>query len=1128
MTRFALRLSLRLSLIPLFLCAIFLAGLSPAHSDSTPATDHTAPVINVAYRSHTALHKVIVYAHEGELRDSIMAAGGTLLEEYGAFALFAAPQEAADYLSAQDHTSSVRDDMNVLLLRAGAFDTTQNLAPQLRIAESSEPAEQQLYLIQMVGPVKKEWVEAVRRAAEIIAYVPNNAYLIRATATGFAELKDLAAAPKSFIQWSGDYKPAYKIAPEIALDADQEVVTTVQLINSKHLEEQLAKLAAINSVAILDTPASAAGYTNLRIKVDARSLAEIAKLSDVVWIEPFATPVLLDERQGLIVSGNLLNSQLQGPGYLAWLRVKGLASTPDFLVDIADSGIDKGLLDPAVIHKDFLNQAGVNRVIYARLFSFSGIDGTAQDTTGHGTLNASIVGGYNTGTSFPSVDGNGYAFGLGVHPFVKLGISKIFNPEFTNPDYVAMTDQMYRDGTRISSNSWGAYSNAYTADCQTYDSLVRDARRSETGNQEMTIVFAAGNQGPTGALTTPGSAKNVITVGASENLRPGLDGCRIPTEGADDATSMIDFSSGGFTTDGRIKPDISAPGTHIQGAKSQDRGFTGSGICGPYDYPSGQSLYSWSSGTSHAAPAVAGGAALVRQYFQQSTGTAPSPAMVKAFLTNSTSYMTGFMANDNLPGEHQGFGLMNLGRAFDDAQRILIDQTQTIANTGQTIAVRGRVSNSAKPVRVTLCWTDAPGTPAANPVVNDLDLQVIINGTTYLGNHFTGSASTAGGTPDRLNNVEAVWLPAGLSGDFEVRVIGANIAGDGIPNNSDTTDQDFALVVYNAQIPGGGSGGGGGGGGGGAVDAAPTVNLKSPVGGEVLTVGNLVRISWEAADDKAIQSQRVEFSSDNGSTYNLIAQLDGSARFFDWHIPSLPTANGRIRVSVYDGVNLPSLSVSPASFQIVNGPLDTTPPTLAILSPAGDSEIGGGTTTTIRWRETDNVGVIKRVIEYSGDNGNTFQEMTTIVAPSSGELQSFIWQVPVALSTLVGRIRITIYDGAGNATTLISTGKFTVWPLPIITDANFVTGTDGKGTLEIFGRNFRLGDTELYSNGVLLNKIRYIEKCDEEGRCKKISSIDKKLTKRLPEGQFVNLQIKIASTGQASPTFEFKRKKVKP
>jgi subtilisin family serine protease len=1113
------RFIVNLSLITVFIFAILLAGQFPAHTDSSKSNDPRPPVIDVSYRSRATMHKVIVYAHEQQLRNSILVSGGTLVEDYGAFAMYRAPQEAADHLTAEDTASSVRDDMNLILLRAGAFDSTEGEPQQLRVESKVEPAEEQLYVVQMVGPVKSEWLETLRHSAEIVSYIPNNAYLVRATTTGIAAIKEMADSQQSFVQWSGDYKPAYKIAPEIALHSEKTIFATVQFAKGTHTEEQMQKLAAIPSVAVFDKPASAEGYTNLRIQVAPQQIADIARLSDVVWIEPFNTPVLLDERQNMILAGSLVNSQLSGPGYLAWLRVKGLATTPDFLVDIADSGVDQGKLDPAVIHKDFLNQAGLNRIIYSRLIAGDGIEGTSQDTTGHGTLNSSIVGGYNTGATFPAMDGNGYSYGLGVHPFIKLGSSKIFNPDFTNPNYVTLTDAMYRDGARISSNSWGAYSNAYTVDCQTYDSLVRDARRTESGNQELTIVFASGNAGPTGELASPGSAKNIITVGASENLRPGLDGCSIPTEGADDANSLIGFSSGGPTQDGRTKPDICAPGTHIQGAKSQDRGYTGSGVCGPVNYPSGQTLYTWSSGTSHAAPAVSGGAALVRQYIQQSTGRAPSPAMVKGYLTNSTTYMTGFMANDSLPGVHQGFGLMNLGRAFDDAQRILIDQSQTLAATGETFIARGRITNTGKPLRITLCWTDAPGIPSANPVVNDLDLQVTINGQTYVGNHFSGSTSTPGGTPDRLNNVESIWIPEGVSGEYEIRVVAANITGDGVPGNSDTTDQDFALVAYNSQLIGST-------GGGTPIDIAPIVVLKYPVGSEKLQVGNLVRISWEASDDKAIISQRVEFSSNNGTSYDLIASLDGNARNFDWHIPSLPTTGGRIRVTAFDGVNLPSTATSPASFQIEVGVADTAAPALAIVSPTGTTEIGGGTKIGIKWRETDNVGVIRRLIEYSGDNGGTFQEMVQIIAPSSGEQQEYVWEVPVALSTDGGgRIRITIYDGAGNATSKVSTGRFTVWPLPIVTDVEYVTTAEGKASVDIFGRNIRKGNTEVYADGILLNKIKFTEKCDDDGRCKKISSLDKKIKNRFPEGQFVNIQLKIASTGQASPTFEFKRKK---
>src|SRR5262249_3070903 len=97
---------------------------------------------------------------------------------------------------------------------------------------------------------------------------------------------------------------------------------------------------------------------------------------------------------------------------------------------------------------------------------------------------------------------------------------------------------------------------------------------------------------------------------------------------------------------------------------------------------------------------------------------------------------------------------------------------------------------------------DAPGPTTGAPYVNNLDLEVTINGTTYKGNVFSGANSVSGGTADAKNNVESVFLPAGVSGNFTVTVKATNIAGDGVPGNADTTDQDFALVVYNATTGG--------------------------------------------------------------------------------------------------------------------------------------------------------------------------------------------------------------------------------------------------------------------------------------------------------------------------------------
>src|SRR5207302_1313139 len=112
---------------------------------------------------------------------------------------------------------------------------------------------------------------------------------------------------------------------------------------------------------------------------------------------------------------------------------------------------------------------------------------------------------------------SGFHYGLGVCPFVGVGSSVIFDPDtFTSPNYNTLMSAAYTSKARISNNSWGANTaGAYDSDAQNYDALVRDAQTGVGGNQEMVIVFASGNAGAgAGTVGSPGTAKNVITVGA--------------------------------------------------------------------------------------------------------------------------------------------------------------------------------------------------------------------------------------------------------------------------------------------------------------------------------------------------------------------------------------------------------------------------------------------------------------------------------------------------------------------------------------------------------------------------------------------------------------------------------------
>ncbi len=712
-----------------------------------------------------------------------------------------------------------------ILLNAGVIDTASPEALARRLA--APPAEgKALRLVQYPGPIQPRWYAALEgTGVRIVTYIPENAYLVWGTGTQLAAVQKL-----SDIQWEGAYTPGDRIDPGTKLPTG---AYSVQLVEDA--DANPATLALVRTLASKPGLEDRfLGYVNLRVYSGTDAVLQLAARPDVVSIQTWVEPRKRDERQDMIVSGNLTGSAPSGAGYLGWLASKGFTqaqfTASGFGVDVTDSGVDDGTQLPNHFGLYVAGDVtGTSRVVYNRLEGTPNSGSTIQGCDGHGNLNSHIIGGYSDLTGAPFQDAEGFRYGLGVAPFVKVGSSVIFDPgTFTNPDYEDLQSRAYRDGMRVSSNSWGSNSNTYGTDSQRYDALVRDAQPAASavpnaGNQEMVILFAAGNAG-SGANTvgTPGTAKNVFTSGASENVQAfgAADQCGTTDAEANSAMDIVAFSSRGPCSDGRKKPDLMAPGTHVSGGVAQTAGqqadppavaagqalacFDASGVCaGPGTsnfWPLGQQWYTASSGTSHSTPAMAGGAALLRQYFINQGINPPSPAMTKAYLMNSARYMTGTGANDNLYSNNQGMGLMDLGRAFDGTGRLLDDEVPAnlFTASGQTKTFNGFVADSGKPYRVTLAWTDAPGSTTGSAWKNNLDLTVTVGGNTYLGNVFTGASSVTGGSADASNNVESVFLPAGVSGPFTVTVTATNINSDGVPGNASALDQDFALVVYNA------------------------------------------------------------------------------------------------------------------------------------------------------------------------------------------------------------------------------------------------------------------------------------------------------------------------------------------
>ena len=843
--------NVRILTVTLFLAAIALIVIpvsaqkpgrqSPKELKPSKVSSRVEPVVN-NYRSPGELHKVSVSGNPPMVQ-TLKAGGGRIIADYGSFVLLEVNEAVAQGL-ANSETARVVDENNVIQLNAGAIDTRNEKAMASAAVETSG---KQMRLIQFAGPIRPEWYNAlVATGVHVVTYIPSNAYLVYGPAKTLQAVHQLAS-DKSMAQWEGEYTAAYRLDPAVIaapatdqtrpnLSSNGNEQFVIQLVDDP--DENKTTLALIDRLKLepIIKEEKSLGYVNVKVALPREAVIhQIAERPDVVSIQQWVTPVMLCERQDQIMAGNLTGNSPTPGDYLAYLTSKGynLSTTASFGVNLSDSGLDNGTTTPfqfLLYRLGDPTSAADSRVSYVIGQGSAGA-GDLPGCNGHGNINTTIVGGYvPTGTiggvnfgAFPHADASGFRWGLGIAPFVKVGVSVIFTTTggFTNPNYTTVESNAYAAGMRISSNSWGAaVSGVYNSDSQAYDALVRDAQPGTTGNQEYTICFSAGNSG-SGATTigSPGTGKNVITVGAAEDVNPfgGSDGCGIGDTGADSANDIISFSSRGPTTDGRKKPEIVGPGTHVSGGAPQNAAnptrmgngahlacFTSPSVCGGVGsnfFPAGQEWYTASSGTSHSCPAVAGTIALYRQYFIDHSMTPPSPALNKALMMNSARYMNGTGANDTLWSNNQGMGEAYLNGFFDifASAHALHDESagDLFTATGQQRITTGTVGDNAKPFRVTLAWIEPPGPTSGNAYVNNLDLEVTVGGNTYKGNVFSGAFSATGGSADTRDNVESVFVPAGVSGNYVIKVIATNIAGDGVPGNGSPLDQDYALVVYN-------------------------------------------------------------------------------------------------------------------------------------------------------------------------------------------------------------------------------------------------------------------------------------------------------------------------------------------
>jgi hypothetical protein len=278
---------------------------------------------------------------------------------------------------------------------------------------------------------------------------------------------------------------------------------------------------------------------------------------------------------------------------------------------------------------------------------------------------------------------------------------------------------------------------------------------------------------------------------------------------AGNAQQMAAFSSRGPTDDTRIKPDVVAPGTWVLSTYSERHQ---EGYGDPVNPQNGayqvdgwgmprNGFYKYFGGTSMSNPLAGGAAAVVRDFYQKEYAHSASSALTKATLINSAVDLSdenndGAPDNDfPIPNNHEGWGRINLIDATDDsADGVDFADVSTGLATGGATSYQASVTAGGGPLKISLVWSDFASTAAASiNLVNDLDLEVTApgGGTLYRGNVFSGGWSTTGGSADRRNNVENVYIQSPTAGTWTITVRGFNVPSG---------PQPYALVVDGATL----------------------------------------------------------------------------------------------------------------------------------------------------------------------------------------------------------------------------------------------------------------------------------------------------------------------------------------
>lgn len=759
---------------------------------------------------------------------------GTVLAEYSQAILIRVADSGLQAL--EEEGFRVREIVEQPVVRMAGFelDTTRPSGRSTRAlaAEIELPSGLSHHIVRLIGPMHPDWqalmtrmgvlfyqsladdhylvgvasdqVEAIGDLEFVEAISPyypalkvNAALLTRDLSASLATADSLHAAPAPASAAEPDHKNLLAISVGRGAPADPEDKGNLEL----RLFDARDQLDAVDAVRQVGGRVITAAGEVVVVYADLSRVPALAAIPQVREVNPYKPRTLANNvATGITRIDTLRNDHgLDGSGQI---------------VGIADSGLDTGVDDASML-ADFQG-----RIVSIHAL---GRPGDASDIHNHGTHVAGSVLG----------DGaNSNNLIQGMAPAARVVFQSTMDASrelggLPTDLRMGLFDVARDDGARIHTNSWSSSptNGAYLTEASQADDFAFN-------NREFLILFAAGNDAPS-RVNSPGSAKNVLTIGASESTRPLTGSVTFPSsptfpsgavwsdfdDQADDQNDVAGFSCPGPVQNNRRKPDVVAPGTFILSTRSSvstdDRGpdgipdtgdedgvFThpeavGLGLPGEPVFgtgsadtpaapagagPDATNNYYYSNGTSMSTPITAGACALLRQYLIEQRGHTPSAALLKAIIINGAVDM-----GMGVPDDGQGWGRIDLTNTLFPPGTGRIQFDDTLDNAVATTEIRTYdvfVSSTGEPLAVTLVWRD----PAGSTIQNRLHLRVI--------HVATGTTATADDIADIRNNVQKVVIDPPVVGLYRIEVEGVAVT-TGVPELTGLR-QDYSLVVANA------------------------------------------------------------------------------------------------------------------------------------------------------------------------------------------------------------------------------------------------------------------------------------------------------------------------------------------